>query len=110
MSKNTELYKEGVINHMKKLFPEITKAEAAKILHMFTHTIENALSKGKEVKIIGFGTFGINKIPARQGRNPQDGAPMLINEHFQVKFRAGERLKAACKKIGKPIKSSSIKK
>ena len=36
------------------------------IIDIFTHSIEDALSKGKEVKLVGFGTFGVNKIPARQ--------------------------------------------
>ena len=96
-----ELFKDDFIEFMQKKYKELTKTKANEIINIFTSSIEEALSKKKEVKLVGFGMFGINKIPQRQGRNPQDGKPINIPEHYQVKFRAGERLKAACKKVKK---------
>ena len=98
MTKAKVFFKDDFIEFIQKKYKELTKTKANEIIDIFTHSIEEALSKGKEVKLVGFGTFGTNKILARKGRNPQSGKPMNIPEHHQVKFRAGERLKSACRK------------
>ena len=98
MTKTKVFFKDDFIDFMQKKYKELTKVKANELIDIFTGSVEDALSKGKEVKLVGFGTFGINKIPARKGRNPQDGKSMDILAHHQVKFRAGERLKTACRK------------
>jgi DNA-binding protein HU-beta len=50
-------------------------------------TIQQTLSNGNEVKVMGFGVFSIKDRPARTGRNPKTGAPIEIAPSTQVKFK-----------------------
>lgn len=70
----------------------LTKADAKKALDAFVKTTTDALKQGDRVALIGFGSFGISERPARQGRNPQTGAPINIPEKKIVKFKAGSEL------------------
>jgi DNA-binding protein HU-beta len=54
-----------------------------------------ALSKGDEVRLVGFGTFSVAKRKASTGRNPRTGEPMAIKASTQPKFKAGKGLKDA---------------
>ena len=60
-------------------------------------TITNALAKGEEVAISGFGNFLVKRRTARVGVNPRTGQKIQINETKTPKFRAGKGLKAAVK-------------
>src|SRR5690606_812666 len=59
-------------------------------------TITGGLSKGDEVRLVGFGTFSVAKRKASTGRNPRTGEPMTIKASTQPKFKAGKGLKDAC--------------
>ena len=74
----------------------ITKLEATKVIHYFCSSAQDALSKGQEISLIGFGKFSVNSIPERDGRNPKTGAPIVIKAYKQPKFSAGKKLKEAC--------------
>ena len=58
-------------------------------------TIQQALADGDEVAISGFGTFRVVERPAREGRNPQTGRPMMIGPGRSPAFRPGAALKRA---------------
>ena len=51
----------------------LTKADAGKAVEALVGTITEALTRGDEVRIAGFGSFGISERGERQGRNPQTG-------------------------------------
>lgn len=75
---------------------ESSKAEAAKWVDTFFGTdgiIANALKKGGEVNITGFGNFKTRKRAARTGRNPQTGKTITIKASTAPVFRAGKGLK-----------------
>ncbi|MCW8349435.1 HU family DNA-binding protein, partial [Vibrio sp. ZSDZ65] len=52
---------------------DINKKEAQAALEAITQSIEEVLSQGEEVSLIGFGTFKVNERAARTGRNPKTG-------------------------------------
>ncbi|GAB1399218.1 HU family DNA-binding protein [Aminivibrio sp.] len=57
-------------------------------------TIENALSKGEKVQLVGFGTFEVRERAAREGRNPQDPKKVIkISAKKVPVFRPGKALK-----------------
>ena len=56
----------------------LTKADAGKAVEALVGTITEVLTRGDEVRIAGFGSFGISERGERQGRNPQTGAPITI--------------------------------
>jgi len=74
---------------------EISKAAAARAVDSMVSAVSDALGKGEQVTIIGFGTFSIRERAARQGRNPQTGKPMKIAASKSVGFKAGKQLKDA---------------
>jgi DNA-binding protein HU-beta len=72
---------------------ELSKASVSTILETCLSTIEGALKKGEEVRLVGFGNFYVSKRGASQGRNPRTGEPIQIKASRQPKFRAGKQLK-----------------
>ena len=73
-----------------------TKEEAALAVDATLAAIQKALKKGEAVTLVGFGTFGISKRKAREGRNPQTVAIKIAAKKVPV-FKAGKGLKDAVK-------------
>ena len=48
-----------------------TKKDAEVAVNAFVSCVEDALTKGEKVQLIGFGTFETRERKARQGRNPR---------------------------------------
>ncbi len=74
---------------------DLTKADAARALDAFIDTVTEALNKGDNVTLIGFGTFTVKERQERQGRNPRTGEPMTIKAAKIPAFKAGKTLKDA---------------
>jgi DNA-binding protein HU-beta len=73
----------------------LAKPEAEKTVDAVFEAIASALSKGDEVRIVGFGTFSVSNRAASEGRNPRTGEKIQIAASKQPKFRAGKGLKDA---------------
>ncbi len=73
----------------------LTKADAAKAVDALFDAVTAALTKGDEVRLVGFGTFSVAKRKASTGRNPRTGEPLAIKASAQPKFKAGKTLKDA---------------
>lgn len=73
----------------------LSKADAAKAVDGVFDAITDALKKGDEVRLVGFGTFNVAKRAASQGRNPRTGETIKIPASKQPKFKAGKGLKDA---------------
>ena len=71
----------------------LTKTDAAKAVEATFEAVTNALKKGDEVRLVGFGTFAVAKRKASTGRNPRTGEEMKIPASNQPKFKAGKALK-----------------
>ncbi len=73
----------------------LTKTDAAKAVDATFAAITKALKKGDRVPVVGFGTFGVAKRAAREGRNPRTGDTVKIPARNAVTFKAGSALKDA---------------
>ena len=58
-------------------------------------SIADALARGEDVTVTGFGKFTRNDRPAREGRNPRTGERIAIGPSAGVSFKAGKMLKDA---------------
>lgn len=74
---------------------DLTQAKATEALQAFEAVVTSELSKGREVALIGFGTFKVTDRAARTGRNPQTGAEIQIAASKVPTFKAGKALKEA---------------
>ncbi len=68
---------------------KLTKVQAADALKATLNAIEDAISKGDKVALIGFGTFSVVEKAARTGINPSTKAKIEIPAKKVVKFKAG---------------------
>lgn len=71
----------------------LSKGDASKAVEAVFGTITGALTKGEELRLVGFGTFSVSKRKASTGRNPRTGEPMTIKASAQPKFKPGKLLK-----------------
>jgi DNA-binding protein HU-beta len=71
------------------------QTEVKAFLEAFTETVTETLSKGDKVTLIGFGTFDVQDVPARTGRNPRTGEPLQIKPKKKPRFKAGAELSGA---------------
>lgn len=71
----------------------INKAEATRAVDAVFDAITEALRRGDDVRLVGFGTFSAAKRKAREGRNPRTGATIQIPASTQPKFSPGKGLK-----------------
>ncbi len=74
-----------------------TLKDAEQSLTAVLEAIEETMSKGGEVRLIGFGTFSVKKREARSGRNPQTGKEIKIPARKVPVFKPGAQLKEAVK-------------
>lgn len=71
----------------------LTKVGAAKAVDGVIEAITEALRRGDDVRLVGFGTFSITKRKATEGRNPRTGQKIQIPAAKVPKFKAGKALK-----------------
>jgi DNA-binding protein HU-beta len=74
---------------------DISKAAAGRALDAMTDAVTDALRKGDQVSLIGFGTYSVKDRAARTGRNPQTGATIQIAAAKVPAFKPGKALKDA---------------
>lgn len=76
----------------------LSKADAGRAVEAVVDSITAALKKGKDVRLVGFGTFSIRKRAASTARNPRTGESIAIPASKRPKFSAGKALKDAVNK------------
>jgi DNA-binding protein HU-beta len=74
----------------------LARNDAARAIDAMLDTITDALARGEEVRLVGFGNFVAGVRKASTGRNPRTGEPMDLAESVVPKFRVGRNLKDAC--------------
>ncbi len=75
----------------------LAKADAEKAVNAALETIKDALERGSDVTLTGFGKFHVAERSARQGVNPATGEKIQIAASKAPKFTAGSALKSAVK-------------
>jgi len=74
---------------------DLSKASAGRSVDAAIDAITNALQKGENVTLVGFGTFSVRHRAARTGRNPRTGEEIQIKASKVPGFKAGKALKDA---------------
>lgn len=71
----------------------LSKKDSERAVNAVIEGIQEALTKGEKVSLIGFGTFEVRERAARKGRNPKTGEEIKIEATRVPMFRAGKLLK-----------------
>ena len=74
---------------------ELTKTDASRAVEAMFATVEDALRRGSEVTVSGFGKFHVSQRSARAGVNPRTGEKIQIAASKVPRFTAGSALKSA---------------
>jgi DNA-binding protein HU-beta len=76
----------------------LTKTQAERGLTGCLAAIRKALTRGKEVRLAGFGTFHVSRRIPRKYRNPRTGTLMAIPAMRLPRFRPSRALKRVISK------------
>lgn len=71
----------------------MTKQQSELFLDATLDVIRAAVSKGEEVKLVGFGSFSRADRKARSGRNPKTGSTVQIPSSRVPRFKPGKDFK-----------------
>ena len=79
----------------ERLFENVglNKREAKEFVDAFFEVVREALERGEQVKLSGFGNFDLRRKNQRPGRNPKPGEEIPISARRVVTFRPGQKLK-----------------
>jgi len=72
---------------------DIPKQEAEEGVNLFFHSIKEAILRGEEIEIRGFGSFRFRKRTSRAGRNPRTGEPVKVPPKKVLYFKPSKLLK-----------------
>ena len=86
--------KSELIDHVSTA-TELSRKDAGAAVDAILQGITDSLKKGEEVRLTGFGTFGVSERAARDGRNPRTGETIKIKASKSPKFSAGKQFKDA---------------
>ena len=73
----------------------LKQSQAKDALEAFTGCVMDAVKRGEDVRLVGFGSFVPVTRAAGTARNPRTGEQVARPESKTVKFRVGEGLKSA---------------
>ena len=72
----------------------LSRQDCAELVERTLELVVEALERGEEVKLSGFGVFQVRDKRARVGRNPKTGEPAAIDPRRVISFRASQLMKA----------------
>ena len=86
------MVKSELIHKLCNLHPNMIKKDIEKILEIIFLEFSEALYRGENIEIRGFGTYKIIKRKASQGRNPKNSENVQIPEKKAIKWKMSKIL------------------
>jgi integration host factor subunit beta len=87
------MIKADLINKISKEM-KISKQEAEEGVNLFFQTMREALLRGEEIELRGFGSFRFRMRGARSGRNPRTGNPVQVPPKKVLYFKPSKLIKS----------------
>jgi integration host factor subunit beta len=75
--------------------PQLTQRDTELAVKTVLDAMSDALARGHRIEIRGFGSFSVSRRPPRVGRNPRNGAQVMIPEKLVPHFKPGKALREA---------------
>ncbi len=76
----------------------LTKKDARNLLDSVLNLIQTTLLQGEEVKLVGFGKFGVRARKASSRINPQTKEPIHVDAKVVPLFKPGKELRREIEK------------
>ena len=86
------MFKSELVQKLCNAHPNILHKDIEKILDIIFLEITEALSRGENIEIRGFGTYKIIKRKARLGRNPKTSESVQIPAKKAIKWKMSKIL------------------
>ncbi len=91
-----------LLKHRNKKY---TQEDVEVILSAFRDIVIEAVSNGDSINLNGYATIGTKYMAKRKSRNVIENQELIVPEHYQVRLKAGSKLKQAAmdftrKKLG----------
>jgi integration host factor subunit beta len=84
-----------LVEELAAKFVQLTHQDAEFAVKAILEAMNHALVRGQRIEIRGFGSFSVNHLPARMGRNPRSGERVTIPERRVPHFKPGKALREA---------------
>jgi integration host factor subunit alpha len=99
MSKSDTLTRADLTESLQRQIG-LSRAESSQMVSSILSEMTDALARGENVKISGFGTFLLRDKPTRLGRNPKTGVTVTIPPCRSFSFRASDILRVKMSQSG----------
>lgn len=87
------MLRSDLITRLTNQHPQLLAKDTESVVKLILDALSKALSKGGRVEIRGFGSFGLNYRPPRQGRNPKNGEKVRVPAKYVPHFKPGQDLR-----------------
>ena len=84
--------KADIIEAIYEAHGGLSKRETQDIVELILDLIKKRIDGSERIMLTGFGSFEVVERKARRGRNPQDGAEILIPERKSLVFHPSKSL------------------
>lgn len=71
----------------------LSRSESSELVESVIDHVSNALLRGEQVKLAGFGTFSLRDKKERMGRNPKTGKEVPITSRRVLVFKPSQILR-----------------
>ena len=85
--------KSELIARLSQRHPWLPSQAAEDAVKLILESIAKAIAHDERTEVRGFGSFGLNYRPARNGRNPKTGEAVAIPAKHVPYFKAGKELR-----------------
>jgi DNA-binding protein HU-beta len=99
----------GELAHQIAARSGLSLKDAEKALDAFTKVVPENLAQGREVRLIGFGSWSLREIAARTVKSIRTGQDVSLPAHKRVGFSAGATLSQAAEAPKGKSKTSARK-
>jgi integration host factor subunit beta len=82
-----------LIARLAELHPQLLARDAELAVKTILDAMSGTLARGGRIEVRGFGSFGINYRPPRQGRNPKNGDKVQVPAKYVPHFKVGKELR-----------------
>ncbi len=100
-SYNSRMNRSDLVDKHARHFKQLTLADTRAATDTIIGALTSALATGGRVEIRGFGSFKVNRRPARIGRNPKTGEEVQVPAKSVPHFKAGKELQERVDQSGR---------